>query len=252
MRYIDLSVPMEPSPSEPLGVTVRHESHVESAERMAAFFGCAPADFPAGLGWANDRVELHAHAGTHVDAPWHYFPTSQGTAAPTIDQLPLAWFHSDGVVLDVRDQPRGALVTVDALKRCLDRLEYALKPFDIVMLHTGTDKLWGTPEYFHAGCGLGRDGVIWLCDQGVKVIGTDAWGLDRPFWAIREEFERNGDPSIIWAAHRAGIEREYCQIEKLANLHALPRPFGFKVACFPVKLTGGSGGWSRVVALVDD
>jgi kynurenine formamidase len=38
----------------------------------------------------------------------------------------------------------------------------------------------------------------------------------------------------------------------LANLDQLPRPFGFKVACFPVKLTGGSAGWSRVVAILED
>ena len=60
------------------------------------------------------------------------------------------------------------------------------------------------------------------------------------------------DKGVIWAAHYAGIEKEYCHIEKLANLDKLPRPFGFKVACFPVKLTGGSAGWSRVVAIVED
>jgi kynurenine formamidase len=56
---------------------------------------------------------------------------------------------------------------------------------------------------------------------------------------------------LIWAAHRVGIEREYCQIEKLANLDQLPRPYGFKAACFPVKLEGGSAGWTRVVAMIE-
>ena len=49
--------------------------------------------------------------------------------------------------------------------------------------------------------------------------------------------------------YRVGIDLEYCHIEKLANLRALPAPFGFTVACFPVKLTRGSAGWSRVVAI---
>ena len=32
---------------------------------------------------------------------------------------------------------------------------------------------------------------------------------------------------------------------------ALP-PFGYEVACFPVKIKGASAGWSRVVAIFDD
>jgi kynurenine formamidase len=250
-RILDLSVPTEPSDSEPLRMSVRHESHRESAPITAQFFGCTTAHLPDGLGWANEHVELIGHSGTHVDAPWHYFPTSEGKPARTIDQCPLEWFYADGVVLDVRHLERGAVIEVDDLKAALARIDYQLKPFDIVMLHTGTDKLWGKAEYFEAGSGLNRGSTIWLCDQGIKVIGTDAWTLDRPFWAMRKAFEETGDPSVIWAAHRAGIEREFCQIEKLANLDQLPSPYGFKVCCFPVKLSGGSAGWTRVVALLE-
>jgi hypothetical protein len=34
------------------------------------------------------------------------------------------------------------------------------------------------------------------------------------------------------------------------NLEELP-PHGFTVACFPHKVKGGSGGWTRAVALLD-
>jgi kynurenine formamidase len=68
---------------------------------------------------------------------------------------------------------------------------------------------------------------------------------------MREDYERTGDGRFIWPAHFAGIEAPYCQIEKLANLDALPRPHGFKVACFPVKVKRASAGFSRVVAFVD-
>jgi len=69
--------------------------------------------------------------------------------------------------------------------------------------------------------------------------------------SIRGEFEKTGDKSIIWEAHFAGREREYCHIEKLANLDKIPKPFGFKVACFPIKITGASAGWCRPVAIVE-
>ena len=252
VRIIDLSVPTEESPSEPLPVKVTHQLHQQAVERMKTFFGCSEGDLPQGLGWANDSVTMGAHAGTHVDAPWHYFPTTEGEKARTIDQMPLEWFYHDGVVLDMRHKPRGSGITVDDLKAALQKIDYKIKPWDIVMIQTGADKLWGKPEYFDAGCGMTRESTLWLIEQGVRVMGIDAWGWDRPFWAIREEFARTGDKSVLWGAHFVGKDREYCHIEKLANLDRLPRPFGFKVACFPVKLTGGSAGWARVVAILED
>jgi hypothetical protein len=41
-------------------------------------------------------------------------------------------------------------------------------------------------------------------------------------------------------------------MEKLANLSAIGRPFGFKVCCFPVKIKGASAGWTRPVAIVEE
>jgi kynurenine formamidase len=39
-------------------------------------------------------------------------------------------------------------------------------------------------------------------------------------------------------------------VEKLYNLKKLPRPFGFKVALFPVKLENCTAGWVRAVAIL--
>lgn len=252
VRIIDLSVPTEDSLSEPLPVKVSHEGHEQSVGVMKSFFNCSEQDLPQGLGWANDSVTMGAHAGTHVDAPWHYAPTCEGKRARTIDEMPLEWFYGDGVVLDVRHKPRGSGVTVDDIQYTLSEINYTIKPWDIVMIQTGADKLWGKPEYFDAGCGMTKESTLWLIEQGVRVMGIDAWGWDRPFWAIRDAFASTGDKGVLWSAHYVGIDKEYCHIEKLANLDKLPKPFGFKVACFPVKLTGGSAGWSRVVAILEE
>ena len=250
VTVIDLSVPTESGPSEPLVLEVVHEAHSRGVEAMEKFFGCRRSDLPQGLAWANDRVTMNAHSGTHVDAPWHCFPTAQGKRARTIDEMPLDWFYGDGVVLDMRHKPNGSAIVVADLEQALTRIGYKIKPQDIVLIQTGADRYWGTPEYFENGCGMTRASTLWLIEQGVRVMGIDAWGWDRPFWAIKEEFQRSGDKSILWEGHRAGMEKEYCHIEKLANLDKLPRPFGFEVACFPVKLTGGSAGWCRAVAII--
>jgi kynurenine formamidase len=252
VKIFDLNVPTEDSSSEPLPVRVVHEDHWHSAPFMASFFEATVADLPEGLGWANDQVTMGAHAGTHVDAPWHYYPTCGGQRARTIDELPLEWFYADGVALDMRHKPRGSLIDVADLEATLAQIGYTLKPGDIVLIHTGADKLWSQPEYFHAGAGMSAAATRWLIERGIRVMGIDAWGWDQPFWAMKERFKQTGNPSVIWEAHRVGRDLEYCQIEKLANLDQLPRPFGFKVACFPVKLTGGSAGWTRVAAIFED
>jgi kynurenine formamidase len=41
-----------------------------------------------GLGAAFEKVTAITHCGTHVDAPWHYGPQSEGRPAKTIEQCP--------------------------------------------------------------------------------------------------------------------------------------------------------------------
>ena len=252
MRLIDLSVPIEASPSEPIRPQVVFEDHDATAPLVAGIFGCEIDQLPDGKGWASETVTLITHAGTHVDAPWHYFPTSGGRPARTIDELPLDWFVRPGVRLDVRHLERGSEIDPQELDTALAATGHELAPYDIVLLWTGAEEAWGGEEYVNAGSGLGRRGTQWLLERGVKVIGTDAWGLDRPLMDLRADFGANGDPEPLWAAHRVGIEREYCQIEKLHNLGALPEAAGFTVSCLPVKVAGGSAGWCRAVAILGD
>ncbi|HOD15180.1 MAG TPA: cyclase family protein, partial [Spirochaetota bacterium] len=186
------------------------------------------------------------------DAPWHYHPDMDGgKKALTIDEVPLEWCVGRGVKLDFRNLPDGYLVTGGDMARAFEEIGHECSAGDIVLVNTGADKYWGKPEYLVKGCGMGREATLWLCDRGVRVVGTDAWSWDRPLPLIANEFREKRDPSIIWEGHFAGIERGYCHIEKLTHLDLLPA-IGFTFFCFPVKIKGASAGWIRAVALVDD
>lgn len=252
-EIIDLSVPLQhQAASEPLPAEIHYVTHAdEGRQQMQQFLGVRSQDlvYSGGLGWAVEDIHAITHSGTHVDAPYHYGPESEGRPARTIDQVPLEWCLAPGVVIDMRHKAPGEFITVDDLQRALQRIEYRLRPLDIVLLQTGADKRLGSPAYF-AQPGLGREGTLWLVEQGVKVIGIDAYTLDRPFADMRADYQRTGDGRYIWPAHFAGITREYCQIEKLANLDRLPAPHGFYVSCLPVKIERASAGWCRAVALV--
>lgn len=255
LRIIDLSVPLESgASSEPMPADIRYLRHDgEGLDQMRQFFGIRREDlvYSSGLGWAVEEVRAITHTATHVDAPYHYGPICEGNPARTIDQVPLEWCFAPGVRLDLRHMSAGEMITISDLRQALDAIEYELRPRDIVLLHTGADRRLRSSDYF-AQPGLGRESTLWLVEQGVKVIGIDAYTLDRPFANMLADYQRTGDGRHIWPAHFAGISREYCQIEKLANLELIPRPHGFWVSCLPVKIAAASAGWCRAVALVAD
>ncbi len=91
---------------------------------------------------------------------------------------------------------------------------------------------------------------MYLLERGVRVTGIDGWSWDAPFTFTMKKNAETHDASLIWEGHRARREIGYCHIEKLHNLEALP-PTGFTVSCFPVKVRGGSAGWTRAVAIID-
>jgi kynurenine formamidase len=250
MRFVDLSLTLSMNESERIPLKIEYVDHQLGAQQMSNIFGVPAAELPDGLGWAGEEVTLITHAGTHMDAPWHYGPYSGGAPARSIDTVPLEWCYGPGVVFDVRDKADGEQITVADLRRLLAEMDHVLSPGEIVLVMTGADAHWGKADYPERGSGLGRDATLWLINQGIKVIGIDAWGFDRPFEQMRQDYQRTQNANAIWPAHFAGREHEYCQLEKLTNLHLLPSK-GFTVICFPIKVEHGSAGWTRVVALIE-
>ncbi|MDQ8705984.1 cyclase family protein [Streptomyces sp. LHD-70] len=247
-RLIDLSVVTGPTPSEATPVAIDVLDH----RAGAAVLGrgrLGPDDFPGGMAISNETVTLTTHTGTHMDAPLHYGPESGGAPAKSIDQVPLEWCYGPGVRLDLRHVPPGEAITPGQLAAALDVIGHELTPGDITLLWTGADRLWGSPDYLTTYAGLSGEGTAYLVERGVRTIGIDAWGLDRPMHAMIEEYERTGDRGALWPAHVYGREHEYLQLEKLAHLERLPAPTGFTLACFPVAVGGAGAGWTRVVAI---
>lgn len=254
--FIDISMPIsvevvtDPPPLRP---QIRYVSHAEGAAMMAPIFpGLSVDQLPEGQGWAVEDITLTTHSGTHMDAPWHYHPTTDNGArrAPTIDEAPLDLFLRPGVKLDFRHFPNGYVVTGKNIEDELRRIGHDLAPFDIVLVNTAASAAYGGPDFVDSGCGIGREGTLYLTERGVQVVGTDAWSWDAPFSHIAKRFAENKDPSIIWEGHKAGRERPYYQMEKLQNLEQLP-PHGFTVSCFPVKIARAGAGWVRAVAILE-
>ncbi len=256
MRIIDLSVALKAGiASDPPSMMpdIEYRDHKQGAQEfMGMFPGLKAEQLPAGEGAAIERVTITTHNGTHLDAPWHFASTMDGgKPALKIDEVPLEWFFSSGVKLDFRQKLDGYVCKADDIKRELDRIGYAVKPLDIVLVNTAAAAAYGQPNFLDKGCGMGREATLYLLKQGVRVTGIDGWSWDAPFSFTRKRFAETGDAGLIWEGHKASRDIGYCHMEKLTNLDLLP-PFGFKVCCFPVKVAAASAGWTRCVALLDN
>lgn len=197
-----------------------------------------------------ETVHAPVHMGTHVDFTYHYGSESEGKPSKMINDLPLEWCYCDGVVLDFTHKKHPEVITRQDIISVLKKINYTLKPMDIVLLHTGADKFFGKKEYLTSYVGVSPEATEYLIDHGIKVMGIDALGFDRPFKDIFKDFLKTRDKNLLYPSHMLGRKKEYAHIERLAHLDKLPKPFGFKVICFPVKIKDVGAAWARVVAIV--
>jgi len=255
-RLIDISIPLENEvPMDPPSMRprIKYFDHKDTLPELSVFFpGLDPAAMPGGEFAAVETIALSTHCGTHLDAPYHFASTmNSGERAITIDEVPLDWCLQPGVKLDFRHLPDGYLVQPADVEAELARIGHVLKPLEIVLVNTRAGSRYGQPDFLAAGCGLGRAATLYLLERGVRLTGTDAWSWDAPFPHTAQKYRETGDASLIWEGHKASREIGYCHMEKLANLESLPAD-GFAVSCFPVKIKGGSAGWTRAVAILEE
>jgi len=255
-RIIDISVTLQADiASDPPGLIprIKYFEHQGGAKEICRMFpGLQPQELPGSEGWAIEHVQLTTHAGTHLDAPWHFASTMDGgKAALTIDEVPLDWCFQPGVKLDFRHLPDGYVATAADVEKELARIGHTLQPLEIVVVNTAAGARYGQDDYLPTGCGMGREATLYLTSRGVKITGTDAWSWDAPFVHTAKKFAETKDPALIWEGHKASREIGYCHMEKLSNLDQLPAS-GFMISCFPVKIKAASAGWTRAVAIIED
>jgi len=257
-RLIDLSVSLRDDiASDPpdMRPKIAYFTHHQTGPRIAEYFGVPLEALPEGQYAAVETATISSHNGTHVDAPYHYFSRMNEALVPggepsmKIDAVPLEWLYQPGVKLDFRHLPDGHVVQPEEIQAELARIGHVLKPLEIVVANTAAGARYGQDDFIDTGCGFGRAATLWLCEQGIRVVGTDAWSWDAPFSHTRRRVQETGNADLIWEGHRVGRDRAYCQIEKMANLDQLP-PYGFVISAFPVKLHQGSAGWTRAVAIL--
>jgi kynurenine formamidase len=211
-----------------------YESHEQFAERIgAAAYGVTSLT-------ASNLVVVNDHVGTHCDSRRHIVPDAGGA-----ETIPLEYCMSDGVLLDFTDRDSGHVISAAEVEAELERIGYALKERDIVLIHTGAGAYNDEERYRTDHPGMTAEATRWLIERGVRMMGIDAITFDPPVWAM---FEREQ----FWEAHRVMWDEEYWHLENLMNLEQIGRPHGFQLCVLPVKWVGATAAPVRAIAIVEE
>jgi kynurenine formamidase len=192
---------------------------------------------------ASYMVTLSDHVGTHIDSLRHLRDD-----APGPEGIPLDYCYGDGVVLDFSHKEFGSGISASEVEAALKKINYELKPLDIVLIYTGAGRINDNDDYLRNHCGVDADATNYLIDKGIKVMGIDAVTWDRPVWSMFEN-------KMFWESHRVMQTREYYHIENMMNLETLlemGKPTGFTVSVFPVKWVNTTASPIRAVAIIEE
>ena len=236
-QFIDLSMAVHNDmitfPRVVRPALVMYETWQGFAERIGA------AKYGVDSLTAHYLVVIGDHIGTHMDALRHLREEAPAGRKRfrwnIVTAMAYVW------IFDIF--PKARAFSVNDMKEALAKINYTLKPLDIVLIHTGAGRIQDSDKYLTDHVGMSGEATHWLLDQGVKMTGIDAVTYDPPIWAM---FERKQ----FWEAHRVMLTREYYHLENLTNLDRLP-PFGFTLSLFPVKWVNSTAAPVRAVAILE-
>jgi kynurenine formamidase len=200
-------------------------------------------DTPGGYFYSANTFCTPEHGGTHLDAPIHFARDGE-----TAERVPLERLVGPVIVIDVRD------------KVAADR-DYRVSPTDVVafearhgkiepharvLVRTGWSGRWPDAAAYlgHATDATklhfpsyGEDAARLLVEERqVALLGIDTASIDY-------------GPTADFPVHRIAAAANVPGLENLTGLEALP-PRGAILVALPMKIEGGSGGPTRVIALV--
>jgi len=174
------------------------------------------------------RLTLGSHTGTHTDAPIHFIRGGIG-----VDQIPLSKLIGEAYVVDLSQKPIGSGITASDLK---SRLEGVIVEDDIVICYTGCSERWGDESVNSNFTYLTEEAADYLASKKIRAVGIDFLSVEK-FRAERP------------VAHEILLGRGIFIIESLSS--SVKRFAGKRVLliCLPIKLQGGDGAPTRVVAV---
>ena len=167
------------------------------------------------------RLEMGAHTGTHMDAPFHFEPNGNG-----IDQIPLEVLIGPCRVFDLTNIP--GHIDRAALEKC------DLRGVTRALFKTKNSRHWahGDREFDKGFIAIVADGAEYLVARGVRFVGVDYLSV--------EPYGSQEHP-----VHHTLLRANVAIVEGL-NLTDVSAG-DYELMALPVKLRGADGAPARVI-----
>jgi kynurenine formamidase len=158
------------------------------------------------------RIDMVANTGTYLDCPFHRY--EDGRDLSELDPARLVDLEAVVVRADYRQS------------REIHTGYFENRDFrnQAVLVHTGWDQNWNTPEYFEYHPFLTEDAAVYLMDQGARLVGIDSMNID----------DTRGRSRPV---HSTLLRENILIVEHLRGLDGLPDE-GFTFSAVPPKFKG--------------
>lgn len=172
--------------------------------------------------------EIYSHAGTHIDAPYHY-----GVNNRTIEDISLNRLIGKAWIVRIKGiRPKG-LIRIDHLGPIAKQVQKG----DSIIIQTGWSNYLGKAKYRDQMPRISRELAQWMVKKSIKML-----GVEPPSVADI----RNMDETTL--IHHILLGGNVVIIEGLTNLEEIQSDQIWLIA-LPLKIQNGDGAPARVIAL---
>jgi len=204
-----------------IDVTLTYESGMRGVE-------FEPARILKKDGWNAKTLHLYSHAGTHMDAPFHF-----GVNERTIDKILAERFFTTCYVIDLANiQPKTEIRIAD-----LGEVKNELQQGEGLIFRTGWSKFVNEPKYRDELPGISKELAQWCVEKGAATI-----GVEPPSVADVSNME------LLTEIHRILLGGDIIIVEGLANLDKISKQ-KVQLVALPLKIKDGDGAPCRAIVI---
>ncbi|WP_020610984.1 cyclase family protein [Sediminispirochaeta bajacaliforniensis] len=182
-------------------------------------------------GFQAEQIRLNSHTGTHMDAPFHFFPSGR-----TIDEIPIGNFMGHALLVDLR----GAIKLKEGISPShIERYIGNISKDDIILINTGWSHMRGFEEIYH------HDWPYLTAEISELFVAKHIKGVGIDCMSIGGWYEGTGRP-----AHEVLLSHDIWAVEEIYFPDELMEAESCFFMALPLKWRHFSGAPVRAVGII--
>lgn len=199
----------------------------QTYDALVSGYSESPAKILEQDGWNAKWLRIYSHAGTHMDAPYHFGVNNQ-----TIENFPLNVLMGEAHICRIEINDRQQLIHLADL----GHLEMRIRSGDSLLIQTGWNQKIGQPSFRDDLPRISEELAKWCVSRKIKILGVEA-----PSVADVNNLDE------VTRIHRILLGGGVVIVEGLKNLKLIKNDRVFLMA-LPLKIAQGDGAPARVIA----